>query len=568
MRQVSVLFGGAAGDGVRGSGRLLARIMSRYGWRSFVYDDYQSLIRGGHNFSIVTSRKDEKVLAHWSRVDAVVALNQDTIDKHKDRLRENGVIIYDADRAKKLPQGVATVAVNASTIVREKRLAPIYRNALLMGALLKVLGVPLEEGLKVYEKAFGPETPNKQLLQQGYTLAEPPVSFNLSRGSAQPLPVLTGNEAVALGLLRAGLKVYLAYPMTPSTSILHTLAALQDRYGVLAYQPENEISVINMALGAAYAGARTAVGTSGGGFALMTEAFSLAGQSETPIVVVVSQRPGPATGVPTYTAQGDLAFVLNAGHGEFPRVVLAPGDVEEAFYMAADALNLAWKWQVPVVLLIDKHLSESPTSVEIDEGRVTVEEGKVVRSREELERLGLEAYKRYLITGDGVSPMALPGIEGVVVKANSYEHDEWGLTTEDPVEISRMVDKRMSKLPHIVEDLRARGPVRVWGDAGSRKAVVSWGSTKGAILEALRLMGGGFKFVQVRVLAPFPGEEVARELEGADVVVDVENNRTAPLADLVRLHAGVRVDGRVLKYDGRPFTPDELAARLSEVMEG
>ena len=569
MRQVTVLFGGAAGDGVRGSGRLFARIMSRWGWHSFVYDDYQSLIRGGHNFSVVTSRMGERVFAHWSRVDVIVALNQDTLDFHIDRLKSQGTVIYDSDRVKSPPAMGRKIPVPAYSLVRKRKLNPIYRNTILMGALLRTLGIPEEIGENAYTKTYGQETPNPELLREGYRIAERehPVSLNLPRGDAEPLPVLTGNEAIALGLLRAGLKVYLAYPMTPSTSILHTMAALQEKYGVVAYQPENEISVINMALGAAYAGARTAVATSGGGFALMTEAFSLAGQSETPIVVVVSQRPGPATGVPTYTSQGDLMFILHAGHGEFPRVVLAPGDVDEAFYLAAEALNIAWKWQLPVVLLVDKHLSESPTSAMIDEEKVEVEVGKVARNRDELARLvGDREYGRYLFEEDGVSPMALPGIEGIVVKANSYEHDEKGLTTEDPGMITKMVDKRMSKLPHLMRDLAGRGLVRVLGDGDSSKVIVSWGSTKGAIVEANRLLGNEFKFVQIMLLAPFPGKEVKRHLEGASLLVDVENNREAPLAQLVELHTGYRVDNRIVKYDGRPFTADELAEKLREVV--
>lgn len=572
MDKISVLFGGIAGDGIRGLGAAFARIMSRYGWYVFDYDDYQSIIRGGHNFSIVTARRDRRVWSHWDTVEAIVALNRETIDLHLDRLVEGGIIIYDSDAAKLGGEELKfnSLGIPLRTIIRRRNLDMVMRNSIAMGALLEALGIPLQYGLDYYRKAFPKYPVNLELLREGYELAEGELGrvFSVERGPHPPRPVITGNEAAALGLLRAGLKVYLAYPMTPSTSILHTMAALQEKFGILAYQPENEISVINMALGAAYAGARTAVATSGGGFALMVEALSLAAQSETPILIMELQRPAPSTGVPTYTAQGDLMFVLSAGHGEFPRIVIAPGDVDEAFYYAGEGLNLAWRWQVPVIFLGDKHLAESPMTAEFNEEELEFEDGKVARSVEELKELigdGGE-YGRYLFTDDGVSPIAIPGIPGVVVKSNSYEHDERGLTTEDPEEITRMYDKRLRKLPFIIDDLKRRDTVKVHGDPDADVLIVSWGSTKGAILEAMRLLDRPIKFLQFTYLEPFPSWAAEEHLRGAGTIVDIENNATAPLTKLIKLNLGVDTGKKVLKYDGRPFSPVKLAEDLERVV--
>lgn len=363
--------------------------------------------------------------------------------------------------------------------------------------------------------------------------------------------MLTGNQAVALGASAAGLDAYFAYPMTPSTSILHFAAENSDELGLKVVQPENEIAVANMAVASAYAGARTMVGTSGGGFALMQETVSLAGMSETPLLLVECQRAGPSTGVPTYTAQGDLEFAVNSGHGEFPLVVLAPRDAEEAFSRAGEALDLAWRYQVPVVLLSDKHLAESRMTADIDPGAV---------ERAEFEQAeGGGHYDRYSFTDDGVSPLAFPGDPGAVVKATSYEHTEHGYTTEDPGEVVRMQDKRKRKGKSIESYVEGLDPVNVFGEGST--AVLSWGSTVGAVLDAVGKLEEPVKVVQPVYLRPFPSR-VSRELERAKRVISVEGNATGQLSGLLRRETGVSVDGEVLKYDMRPFDPDGLAERL------
>jgi len=357
----------------------------------------------------------------------------------------------------------------------------------------------------------------------GYEIA--PERIKVLKQRKQTKPLLTGNEAIALGAVKAGLKLYIAYPMTPASSILHFLAAHEKELNIKTVQPENEIAAVLIAEGAAYAGARSMVGTSGGGFALMVEALSLAGQAELPVMFVLSQRTGPSTGVPTYTMQADLLFALNAGHGEFQRIVAAPGDVDEAFYLAGELLNLAWKFQVPTILLSDKHLSESTFSADFDLR-------KLKREKEKLWKGGKD-YKRYLDTEDGVSPLAFPGQKNVVVKATSYEHDEYGITTEESEAITKMINKRARKKEAIIKELKKRETVKVSGNKKSKIALIGWGSTKGVLEEVAKELK--LRFIQPLYLEPFPTWEIEKSLDG------------------------VR---EILKYDGRPFTVDELTKRL------
>ncbi|KXA95969.1 hypothetical protein AKJ38_04165, partial [candidate division MSBL1 archaeon SCGC-AAA259I14] len=342
-------------------------------------------------------------------------------------------------------------------------------------------------------------------------------------------------------------------------SILHFTASHQDDLGLTVVQPENEIGVINMALGSAYAGARAMVASSGGGFSLMQESMSLAGMSETPILVIECQRAGPSTGVPTYTAQSDMDLAMCFGQGEFPSIVLAPGDTEEAFYRAGEGLNLAWKYQVPVVLLSDKHLSESSMSTELELDKVSPEEAKIEKNPD-------SDYERYRFTEDGVSPLAFPGSPDTVVKTTSYEHIEFGYTTEDPAEIEAMQDKRKRKWGGIEKDVMRREPVKVYGDENSDKLILGWGSTKGAILEAMKLIDSPTKFVQPIYLRPFPSKIVGDYIDGASKTVCVENNATGQLAKLIRGETLKTVDEKVLKYDARPFNPPDLAKKLEVLL--
>jgi 2-oxoglutarate ferredoxin oxidoreductase subunit alpha len=344
--------------------------------------------------------------------------------------------------------------------------------------------------------------------------------------------------------------------MTPSSSILHFLAQNEEELGIVTYHPENEIAVVVSATGAAYAGVRTMVGTSGGGFGLMVEGVSLVAQNECPVVFVVSQRPGPSTGLPTYTAQSDLFFFLNAGHGEFARFAVAPGDPDQAFRLAGLAMNLAWKYQVPAFIISDKNLSESTFSFET--------KGDEVRREEPPLWDGKGAYRRYERTPGGVSPLAFPGRKGAVVKVTSYEHDQYGITTEEAAETTLMQEKRLAKRKGLAEEVERMEAVATYGEKASGKALVTWGSTKGACREVGENLG--LRVVQPVVMEPFPVAQIRRALEGATRVICVENNATAGLARLLACH-GIKVDGTILKYDGRPFAVDDLARRVEEAMK-
>ncbi len=541
---ISVLVAGAAGDGIKKAGNTVARVLNRLGYFVFVMDDYQSLIRGGHNFSVVTA-SDKPIHSHSEKIDIVVATNLDSYNKHSSKLKQGGVFIGDIS-----VDGVLNLPMRQ--IARENQLLPVSRITVGLGALAHFLNIEKSVFYDVFDKTYGKNSDsNKKLFDIGYSYFSNEPIYNISK-IGSPKPLITGNQAVALGAVRAGLKVYIAYPMTPATSILHTLASVQKEYNIAVIQAENEIGVANMGLGAAYTGARTMVGTSGGGFALMNETFSLTGMAEVPLVYVEVQRPGPATGVPTYTSQGDLEFVLHAGHGEFPRIVLAPGDIEDAFYMAGQALNLAWKYQVPVILLSDKHIAESTSWVSIDETRITPGD----------EKRG-HGMKRYLITDDGISPLTFPGIPGDMSKTTSYEHDEFGYTTEDPSEIVKMIDKRARKEQTIINEMDKYNPLSVFEGDGET-VVVSWGSPKGAILDVQPDFG--FKYVQIKWLRPFPSKQLESILSDASKIINIENNSSAPLSKLIRRETGFDVDKNILKYDGRPFTADILKSEFEKVI--
>lgn len=353
----NVLIAGEAGDGVRAAGNVVGRIFNRHGLYSFVRDDYQSLIRGGHNFSQVRG-SSEKIWSHIEKTDVVLAFDERSIENHEERLDKEGLLIFDSDDLDHDSEKSRPMPL--TSMVEEVEGIEIMRNSAAIGAIAHLFGLNLDIVKEVMEQVYGKKAEkNVSLAEKGfeYSVENFEQIRDLEFPDREEAPLLTGNQAIAMGAAKAGLDVYIAYPMTPSTSILHFTANHEEELDLTVVQPENEIGVINMALGSAYAGARSMIATSGGGYSLMQEAMSLAGMSESPILVIECQRAGPSTGVPTYTSQADLDLALNSGQGEFQSIVLAPGDSEEAFYRSGEALNLAWKYQVPVILLSDKHLS-------------------------------------------------------------------------------------------------------------------------------------------------------------------------------------------------------------------
>lgn len=548
MPDYSILIGGAAGQGSRKAGLLIAKLFNQYGYRIFIYDDYQSLIKGGHNFSVIRA-SDKEVLAHQENIDFLLALDKNTLKKHQKKLKKTGLIIYDLDKISE----VKGIGVPLKKITQAEQGLPIMENVALVAGFAKVVGIEWRYLKKLLQEEFQEKAEiNLRIAKRAYE--ESPSFIKIKKFNQKPLPLLTGNEAVALGAVKAGLDMYFAYPMTPASSILHYLAEKSAEFNVATSQLENEIAVINTAIGAAYAGARTMVGTSGGGFALMTEGLSLAAQSETPVVIVESQRMSPATGVPTYTEQADLLFCLSAGHGDFSRFVIAPGDAEEAFYFAGKALNLAWKYQTPSILLIDKEVSESTFSFHPDlQKKIKKEEPLLWKSNK-------NNYQRYHFTKDGISPLAFPGQKNVVVKATSYEHDEKGITVEeDEKMIKKMQEKRLKKFEKMKKAVEKLEAVKIYGKKNSSKAMIVWGSTKGPAKEAAEKLG--IKLIQLIVIEPFPEKQMKEALRGVRSKILVETNASAQMEKVLNCY-GIKIDKKILKYNGRPFTAEEIEKKL------
>ena len=550
MEDFSTLIGGIAGDGINEAGLTVARLFNRLGYRIFMYYDYPSLIRGGHNFSLVRA-SSKKIGIHMDEIDVLVALNQETVEKHVSRLKESSFVIYDADKVKSEGLTEKSCGIPVTQILKEEGAAPVMKNSCILGAFCRVVGIDwpvLEDVLKKHIPKKLDQ--NLKVARRGYDMA---AEFcRMDKLDQNPQPIMTGNQAISLGLIKAGLGAYVAYPMTPSSSILDFMAHSVEKYGLKVVHPESEIAVMLMTQGFAYAGVKTAVGTSGGGFCLMTEGLSLAGMAEMPVVIAMVQRTGPSTGVPTYTAQGDLHFILNAGQGEFPRFVVAPGDAEDAYYWSGVALNMAWKYQIPAFILSDKTVSESQYSFDLKAA------GEVAPAAPLLWD-GQGSYNRYSRTDTGVSPLAYPPQKGQVIKADSYTHDAAGITTEDPQITREMSDKRQLKGQSLAGDLEGYETVKVFGDEKGKTALLCWGSNKRVCMEVSEKFGT--RVVQVLVLWPFPEKRLKDALQGVERLIAVECNSTGQLARLCGFY-GIKIDDRILKYDGRPFSLNDLNSEL------
>lgn len=547
----TVTVAGEAGQGVKRSGTVISTMMNGLGRHVFQMDDYQSLIRGGHNFSVISSSV-EPLYSHYLATDILICLDKRSLDIHRDELEDNGILVYNSD----IIEPEIGTGVPFDSWIRELKGIPAMAGTVGVASVGSLCGFQfsfLETILKnSYTHGLGA---NVEISRRVYeSLGADSGKYSLQIGEKKPGALFTGNEAIALGATAAGLDLYIAYPMTPSTSVLHFLAAQAQKLGIVVVHPENEIAVINMALGSAYAGARTMVGTSGGGFALMHEAFSLAGMSETPLLVFLASRPGPSTGVPTYTAQGDLEFALNVGHGEFARIVASPSCADEAFALTAEMLNLVWKFQVPGILLSEKHMGESTMTSNFDPKDVEVA-GPVIHEGPP------EDYERYKSTKSGISPMLFPPVSGAAVKSNSYEHDERGITTEDPDGIAAMHEKRHRKRVAIREELNNVRTVETYGDGAN--VVITYGSTAYSAREAAKNMDD-VRVVQAIYLRPFPAEKVQEAVSGSDIIV-AELSVSGQFEKLLRGN-GFDVAAHVRQYNGRPFDPPELVRRIKEVI--
>lgn len=557
---INIRVTGGAGQGVHTAGSLISRMAVASGHHFHATQIYMSRIRGGRN-SYSVRVMDLPVRAGRTGTDILLALDPGHLPHFLPAVAPSGLVIADpspgVERGILPPAPLKELAAAAGS--------PILGNMVGTGIVAHALGVPLETVDHLLALEFHGDflEKNRTAARRGAEWAEGRVSaeFRLPPAEFRPRLILAGNEALALGAVAGGCKFAAGYPMTPGSGILQGLSVDGPPLGLVFEQAEDEIAALNMAIGASYAGARAMVATSGGGFALMVEALSLAGMTEIPVVIALGMRPGPATGMPTRTGQEDLLFALHAGHGEFPRLVLAPGSVREAYDLAFHAMEMAEAYQVPCFLLTDQYLADTVADLDPEELAVRPVRRRLVRGAQ-VPRGGEGKYLRYALTPDGVSPMAVPGEPGITVVVDSDEHGEDGHLTEDHGIRRRMVEKRLSKGEGLSADAL---PPTLSGPPDGDAVLIGFGSTKGVVAEAREILareGVSVTAVHLRQLWPFPADAVEGILSRYGTALTVENNRTGQLARLIRAETGREVAGTVSRFDGLPFTPEELAGEI------
>ena len=506
--KLNIIIGGKAGQGINKVSEIIGNVLNKYGYFTFNYRDYASLIRGGHNFNTLCI-SDSLIESHDAKVDILVALDDLSIKTHKAALKKNGTTIL-GEQFKDLGRNI---------------------NVALAGTIIKILGIPLVELEKEIKSQFKDYSKALEAAKQGYDSQE--TQQKLTKLKASPT-TLSGSQAIAKGAVNSGLDLYIAYPMTPATNTMHELAANQIENNLMVFQAENEISAASMAIGASFAGARVMTGTSGGGFDLMGETLSLQGIAEIPLTVSLVSRPGPGTGVPTYTAQSDLDIALRSGHGEAPRVVVAPGNPKEAIDKTSEALFLAEKFKTLSIILSDKHLTESEFS-SIQKPMKTIK-FKITRT--------------------------LPGKD--LVKSSSYETDKFGNSTESYTLTEQNTNARIKKYNDIKKFVNKKFEmIKIHGDSKSKNLIIGWGSTSGAIKDAIKDLDA--KFLQVLYCKPL-SPKIKKEMKKAENIILVECNVTGQLGRLIREKTGIKIENRLLKYNGRPFHADELNSLIKSII--
>jgi 2-oxoglutarate ferredoxin oxidoreductase subunit alpha len=580
-------IGGAAGDGVASAGNTLALAVARQGLGVYAYNSYQSVIRGGHSWLRlrVSARKP---LNHGDQVEGLIALNQDTLDRHLQELAPGGVALFNSAKVKPSydpPKGVQLCPLPVPELCPAYKELPVMQNTVAVGAVLRLMGLDFAGLESVLNTTFA-----KKPKVVAVNVAAAKAGFDYASAHFAPLPrqlapanqkwaLVTGNEVLAMGGAAGGCKFYSAYPMSPASGVLHWMAAHAKQLGICVRQVEDEISVINMAIGANHAGVRGMCATSGGGFALMTEALGMAGIIETPLVVINVQRAGPSTGVPTKTEQADLNQVLGASQGDFPRIIIAPTSIPDCFATMPLAFNLADRYQCPVIVVSDLLMSEGNETVdpallqadfEIDRGELITANGAPPGGATP-GRDG-EPYLRYKDTPSGISPRAIPGVPGHLYVSGTDEHDEDGVLISDiytdPVRRKKMVDKRVRKMSTVLEHCPAP---RLEGPADALVTLVGWGSTWGVLTEAVeRLNAEGVtaNHLHVKFIMPFHAREVRDLLGRSRRMVVVEHNQSGQFARLLRAETGISANAHVRKYDGEPFEPKHIVAAVKEILAG
>lgn len=560
----SIKISGEAGQGIKSSGLNMAQYLSSLGYFIYNYIEYPSIIRGGHNVSQVIF-SEEPVRSPRKTNNALIALDQPSINLHVSEVLDNGLVIYDSEANLTLPSNpkINFIGIPLKRFGRESAVGDIGQNTVALGALVYFLGGDQNAFNKLIESQFAkkPEfvASNQKAFLAGFNFATENflnLKQSLIHNLAEPRLINDGNETMAQGAITGGLNFSAIYPMSPISNLLTNLARDKEKFGYIFKQAEDEISAINMCIGASYAGARVLTATSGGGFSLMTEGLGLAAMTETPIVIVEGMRGGPATGLPTWSEQGDLRFVLHAHQGDFPKIVLIPADPEEAYYYTQKALNLAAKYQCPVIVVVDKNICDHTQTVDLSKSSdFKIDNGQIITEPQ-------ENYERYKVTPSGISPRALPA-SGTFYITNSDEHDSIGYSTEEIKDRNDQQNKRLQKIVNYEQtDLIA--PI-LHGPQNANLTLVGWGSTKGPILDALENFPN-VNFLQITQVSPFPAKQIYDILSKAKKIINIENNSTAQMAGLIREKTGIAITDHYLKNDGRPFFPEDIITKINSAL--
>jgi 2-oxoglutarate/2-oxoacid ferredoxin oxidoreductase subunit alpha len=553
--EYNILIGGSAGQGLDTLSDFLERSIKKFGFYVFSNKDYMSRVRGGHNF-IQIRFGENKIYSHKNELDLILALDENTISYHKDRLKDDGIIISDKSIKNEYKKIIKLPLIETA---KGLSLSKAF-TSVAAGVILKYFSIDLENIDKYFSSKLSEDIRNKniQAVKLGYDLIES--KHKMQGNDLSDHILINGNNAIALGAIAGGLDFYSAYPMTPATSIMTYLAKKQVETGMVVDQAEDEIAAINFAIGASYAGARAMTGSSGGGVSLMVEAFGLAGITETPIVIVDSQRPGPATGLPTRTEQSDLSFLLTASQGEFPRILISVRNAEDAFYKTVKALNLADKYQTVVILLTDQYLADSNITIpKYNLNNIEIE--RYISNGEELKED--EEYKRYKVTQSGISPRMIPGnSKNQVVLVDSDEHTEESHITEGAEVRNAQMEKRMKKLELIKKDIEEPEFI---GKEDLEILLLGFGSTYGALkdaVEELNNQGEKVGALSFGDIYPLPEEGLRKYAKQAKIIINVEQNFTGQLGKLITQETGILMTYSILKYDGRQICGNDIVDRL------
>jgi 2-oxoglutarate ferredoxin oxidoreductase subunit alpha len=560
-KTINIVLSGEAGEGLKTIEKLITDVVSKY-YYYFATKEVMSRVRGGNNTTEIRI-SENKVYAFQKNIDVLFLLNDNALYRLEERVDENTVIFgsekYKDDEIIKKKKSKLNV-VDLDEMAKEAG-NKLFKNTIIFGFLLGMMELEKEEGNQKISEFFGDKSEdivekNKEALSIGYVEGQKHTDlFNIKRGSIENCKNISGTEAVGIGALAGGCNFVGSYPMSPATGVFTYLAGKGKEYGVLVEQAEDEIAALNMVIGSWYTGGRGLATTSGGGFALMQEAVSLSGVSETPCVVHIAQRPGPATGLPTRMEQGDLNLTVYAGHGEFPRIIVAPSTLKDGIELTQKVFYLADKYQVPAFILTDQFYVDSNSQMEKFDLENKYLEQNIVETDDK--------YMRYKITEDGISPRGIPGYGEGVVKGDSHEHTEEGLGTEDFNIRNRMNEKRMRKTDKILEDYIQPELI---GEEDYKNLIVGWGSTYGVLSEFVDSNKDlKTSFLNIKQLYPL-SDSLKKYFEKAEKIIVVENNFKGQLANLLKLELDVKVDERVLKYSGEPFSIEEIDSRLKEVL--